>query len=210
MNQLLCYQYYLNHASSRETVSIWCVDQDHLGFVINKSCWWIRETMMWWKDWDEFWWYLWYHSSLHLSWIPSAVCCLHHRKCARADSSDTCSYCMVKWQQNAHQKLLFLWSSSGIHSIAHGLIFFPCSVISLTRSDHDYWYVAEMKLEYKEYLAQMLKLAGDLHQALAYFVQYFCPGDIESCHLEAARRVKLWSLNANFFFKEPHHFTKFN
>ena len=28
-------------------------------------------------------------------------------------------------------------------------------------------------------------------------------------HLAAARRVKLWSLNANLFFKEPHQLTKF-
>ena len=28
-----------------------------------------------------------------------------------------------------------------------------------------------------------------------------------SCHLAAARRVKLWSLNANLFFEEPHQLT---
>jgi len=39
--------------------------------------------------------------------------------------------------------------------------------------------------------------------------QDFCPRDIESCHLEAARRVKLWSLDANLFLKEPHQLTKF-
>ena len=38
----------------------------------------------------------------------------------------------------------------------------------------------------------------------------FCPRDIESCHLAAARRVKLWSLNANLVFEEPHQLTKFN
>ena len=27
---------------------------------------------------------------------------------------------------------------------------------------------------------------------------------MESCHLAAARRVKLWLLNANLFFEEPH------
>ena len=37
----------------------------------------------------------------------------------------------------------------------------------------------------------------------------FCPRNVESCHLAAARRVKLWSLNANLFFKEPHQLTKF-
>ena len=37
----------------------------------------------------------------------------------------------------------------------------------------------------------------------------FFPRDIESCHLAAARRGKLWSLNANLFFKEPHQLTKF-
>ena len=37
----------------------------------------------------------------------------------------------------------------------------------------------------------------------------FCPRDIESSHFAAARRVKLWSLNANFFFEEPHQLTKF-
>ena len=40
-------------------------------------------------------------------------------------------------------------------------------------------------------------------------IQDFCPREIESCHLAAARRVKLWSLNANLFFKEPHQLTKF-
>ena len=33
-------------------------------------------------------------------------------------------------------------------------------------------------------------------------IQDFCPRDLESCHLAATRRVKLWSLNANLFFKE--------
>ena len=32
---------------------------------------------------------------------------------------------------------------------------------------------------------------------------------MESCHLAATRRVKLWSLNANLFFEEPLHLTKF-
>ena len=32
---------------------------------------------------------------------------------------------------------------------------------------------------------------------------------MESCHLAAARCVKLWSLNANLFFEEPHQLTKF-
>ena len=40
-------------------------------------------------------------------------------------------------------------------------------------------------------------------------IQDFCPRDTESCHLAAARRVKLWSLNANLFFEEPHQLTKF-
>ena len=39
--------------------------------------------------------------------------------------------------------------------------------------------------------------------------EYFCPRDMESCHHAAARRVKLWSLNANLFFEEPHQLTKF-
>jgi len=33
-------------------------------------------------------------------------------------------------------------------------------------------------------------------------IQNFYPRDIESCHLAAARRVKLWSLNTNLFSKE--------
>jgi len=37
----------------------------------------------------------------------------------------------------------------------------------------------------------------------------FCPRDIESCHLAATRRVKLWSLNTNSFFKEPRQLTNF-
>ena len=39
--------------------------------------------------------------------------------------------------------------------------------------------------------------------------QDFCSRDMESCHLAAARRVKLWSLNANLFFDEPHQLTEF-
>ena len=38
---------------------------------------------------------------------------------------------------------------------------------------------------------------------------HFCPRNMESCHLAAARRVKLWSLNANLLFEEPHQLTKF-
>ena len=37
----------------------------------------------------------------------------------------------------------------------------------------------------------------------------FCPRDMESCHLAAANRMKLWSLNAKLFFKEPQQLTKF-
>ena len=40
-------------------------------------------------------------------------------------------------------------------------------------------------------------------------IQDFCPRDIESCHLAAARRVKLWSLNTNLCFKESHQLTNF-
>ena len=40
-------------------------------------------------------------------------------------------------------------------------------------------------------------------------IQDFCPRDMESCHLAAARCVKLWSSNVNLFFEEPHQLTKF-
>jgi len=40
-------------------------------------------------------------------------------------------------------------------------------------------------------------------------IQDFYPRDIESCHLAATRRVKLWSLNTNLFLNEPHQLTKF-
>ena len=40
-------------------------------------------------------------------------------------------------------------------------------------------------------------------------IQDFCPRAIESCHLAAARRVKLWSLNTNLLFKELQQLTKF-
>ena len=39
--------------------------------------------------------------------------------------------------------------------------------------------------------------------------QDFCSRDMESCHLAAPRRVRLWSLNANLFFKEPQQLRKF-
>ena len=39
--------------------------------------------------------------------------------------------------------------------------------------------------------------------------QDFCPRNMESCHLAATRRAKLWPLNANLFFDEPHQLTKF-
>ena len=38
--------------------------------------------------------------------------------------------------------------------------------------------------------------------------QDFCPRDMESCHLATARHEKLWSLNVNLFFEEPHQLTK--
>ena len=37
----------------------------------------------------------------------------------------------------------------------------------------------------------------------------FWPRDMESCHLAAARRVKLWSVNENLLIEEPHQLTKF-
>ena len=37
----------------------------------------------------------------------------------------------------------------------------------------------------------------------------FCRRDIEFCHHAAAKRVKLWSLNANLFLQEPRQLTKF-
>ena len=37
----------------------------------------------------------------------------------------------------------------------------------------------------------------------------FCLRDTESCHHAAARRVNLWSLNANLVFEEPRQLTKF-
>jgi len=40
-------------------------------------------------------------------------------------------------------------------------------------------------------------------------IQDFCPRDIESCHVAATRRVKLWSLNMSWFFKKPHQLTNF-
>ena len=40
-------------------------------------------------------------------------------------------------------------------------------------------------------------------------IQDFCPRDMESCYLVAERSVKLWSLNANLFFEEPHLLTRF-
>lgn len=40
-------------------------------------------------------------------------------------------------------------------------------------------------------------------------IHNFCQRDIKSCHHAAAKRVKLWSLNANLFSGEPHQLTKF-
>ena len=37
----------------------------------------------------------------------------------------------------------------------------------------------------------------------------FYPQDMESCHLAAARHVKLWSLNTNLFFEELHQLANF-
>ena len=39
--------------------------------------------------------------------------------------------------------------------------------------------------------------------------QDFCPRDMESCRLAAARREELWSLNASLCFEEPPQLTKF-
>ena len=40
-------------------------------------------------------------------------------------------------------------------------------------------------------------------------LQDSCPRDMESCYLAAAKCVKLWSLNTNLFFDEPHRLTEF-
>ena len=38
-------------------------------------------------------------------------------------------------------------------------------------------------------------------------IQVFWPPDVKACHLAAARRKKLWSLNMNLFFNEPQQLT---
>ena len=40
-------------------------------------------------------------------------------------------------------------------------------------------------------------------------IQDFYPRDMESCHLAAEGRVKLWSLDVNLFFEEPPQLTDF-
>ena len=59
-------------------------------------------------------------------------------------------------------------------------------------------------LQLSPHCSKMNKKCGKLKQ-----FQDFCLQDMESCHLAATRRVKLWSLNANLFFEEPHQLTKF-
>ena len=51
------------------------------------------------------------------------------------------------------------------------------------------------------------KSPDSLEHAFLYCPADFCPRDMESCHHAAARRVKLSSLNANLFFKEPQQLT---
>ena len=74
-----------------------------------------------------------------------------------------------------------------------------CSVTLLFFSATDFIY---------NYLHIVQKLTRNQCGMLKKF-QDFCPRDMESCHLKAARRMKLWSLNANLFFKEPQQLTKF-
>ena len=40
-------------------------------------------------------------------------------------------------------------------------------------------------------------------------IQDFCPRNMDSAILRLQGAVKLWSLNANLFFEEPHQLTKF-
>ena len=40
-------------------------------------------------------------------------------------------------------------------------------------------------------------------------IQDFCPRNMDPAILRLQGAVKLWSLNANLFFKEPHQLTKF-
>ena len=75
-----------------------------------------------------------------------------------------------------------------------------CSVAPtfLPETDFTYSYLHNVKNMNKKSMWEVKKKIHD-----------FCLRDIESCHLAAARRMKLWSLNANLFFKEPHQLTKF-
>ena len=52
-------------------------------------------------------------------------------------------------------------------------------------------------------------LFRNLNKKSMWEVKKICPRDMEFCHLAAARRVKLWSLNANLFFEEPRQLSKF-
>ena len=40
-------------------------------------------------------------------------------------------------------------------------------------------------------------------------IQGFCPRNMDPATLRLQGAVKLWSLNANLFFEEPHQLTKF-
>ena len=53
------------------------------------------------------------------------------------------------------------------------------------------------------YLHIVQKWTKSQHGKLKTYQDFWCPRDMESGHIAAEGRVKLWSLNANLFFKEP-------
>ena len=53
------------------------------------------------------------------------------------------------------------------------------------------------------YLFIVQKWTKSQRGKLKTFQDFWSPRDMESGHIAAARRVKLWSLNANLSFKEP-------
>jgi len=64
-------------------------------------------------------------------------------------------------------------------------------------------------LSRNRFYSQLSPHCPKMNKKSMWEVQDFCPRDIESCHLAAARREKLWSLNKNLFFKEPNQLTNF-
>ena len=119
----------------------------------------------------------------------NCFCTSSLRTAARANSHATSRIKRARW--------VLKWTMIGQITIAIALLGFNNLGRSVTPT---FLFRNRFYLQLSPHCSKMNKKSMWEVKKISRFLSDFCPRDMESCHLAAARRVKLWSLNANLFF----------